>query len=88
MGQGEASEQMNIHTILSKMEDNFRSIKETTSIDNIDELLQMFEDIETRNYSQLKYVDQLSGEIREIEDEIKLVQNEINKYTKKEGTTT
>ena len=65
--------------MLSKVEEAFKSIQETTQIENIEDLISMFDETETRNFSLLKYVDQLSMDIREIEDEIKIVKSEINK---------
>ena len=72
-------EQINTHQMLSKVEEAFKSIQETTQIENIEDLISMFDETETRNFSLLKYVDQLSMDIREIEDEIKIVKSEINK---------
>ena len=65
--------------MLSKVEEAFKSIQETTQIENIEDLISMFDETETRNFSLLKYVDQLSMDIREIEDEIKILKPEINK---------
>lgn len=70
--------------MLSHVEESFKSIKETTQIDNIEDLINMFEETETWNFSILKYVDQLNLEIWEIEDEIKIVKSEIQKYEDKD----
>ena len=42
---------------VESFEEAFKAIKETTNIENIDELVKMFEEAETKNFSLLKYVE-------------------------------
>ena len=76
-----AKETSNIQVNMDKVEnheDAFKSIKEATNIDDINKLVEQFEEAETNNFSLLKYVESLSSEIKELEDEIKRVQGEID----------
>lgn len=78
-----AKETANIQTNLNKVEDyeeTFKSIKEATNIDDIKKLAEQFEEAETNNFSLLKYVESLSQEIKELDDEIKTIKSEIDKY--------
>lgn len=65
---------------LSKVEDYedaFKSIKQATSIEDINDLVKEFEEAETNNFSLLRYVESLSTEIKELEDETQAVRSEI-----------
>lgn len=67
---------------VQEYEEAFNSIKEATQINDIDALIEQFEKAENNNFSLLKYVESLSADIKDIDEEIKMVQNEIDKYTK------
>lgn len=69
---------------LEKIQDydaGFKSIFEATQIDDIDTLIKEFQKAECNNYSLLTYAETLSSEIKELDDEIKVVESEIAKYS-------
>lgn len=70
---------------VQEYEEAFNSIKEATQINDIDALIEQFEKAENNNFSLLKYVESLSADIKDIDEEIKMVQNEIDKYNKEGG---
>ena len=70
---------------VQEYENAFNSIKEATQINDIDTLIEQFEKAENNNFSLLKYVESLSADIKELDQEINSVQKEIDKYTTEGG---
>lgn len=66
----------------------FKSIFEATKINDIDTLIEQFEKAENNNYSLLKYAESLSADIKELDEEIKTVEGEIEKYSEDGNTET
>lgn len=70
---------------VQEYENAFNSIKDATQINDIDTLIEQFEKAENNNFSLLKYVENLSADIKELDEEINSVQKEIDKYTLEGG---
>jgi DNA repair exonuclease SbcCD ATPase subunit len=63
----------------------FKSIFEATQINDINTLIEQFEKAENNNYSLLKYAESLSSDIKELDEEVKQVETEIEKYDEDGG---
>ncbi|CDW83010.1 UNKNOWN [Stylonychia lemnae] len=82
-GWGIARDTANIHLSMAKVqqyEEAFNSIKAATHLNDIDQLVTEFVQAEDHNYSLYKYVGELTNEMDELEDEIKRIREEIDKY--------
>ncbi len=78
-----ARDTANIHLSMAKVqqyEEAFNSIKKATHLNDIDQLVDEFVKAEDHNYSLYKYVGELTAEMDELEDEIKRIREEIDKY--------
>jgi predicted nucleic acid-binding Zn-ribbon protein len=82
-GWGIARDTANIHLSMAKVqqyEEAFNSIKAATQLNDIDELVNEFVKAEQHNYSLFTYVKDLTAEMDELEEEIKKIREEIDKY--------
>merc|ERR1719382_2005776 len=66
-------------------EQAFATIKSTTGISDIEEIVKIFIALEQRNFSLLTYVNQLNREIESIEIRNKDLQNQLNKHKSEEA---
>ena len=55
---------------LQSYEEAFRKIKETTEIDDIDQLVTRFIQVEDKNFALFNYVNELNNEIEMLQDQI------------------
>ena len=78
-----ARDTANIHLSMAKVqqyEEAFNSIKAATHLNDIDQLVTEFVQAEDHNYSLYKYVGELTTEMDQLEDEIKRIREDIDKY--------
>mmetsp|Transcript_30867 Transcript_30867/g.65388 ORF Transcript_30867/g.65388 Transcript_30867/m.65388 type:complete len:627 (+) Transcript_30867:94-1974(+) len=68
-------------------EQAFATIKSSTGISDIEEIVKIFIALEQRNFSLLTYVNQLNREIESIEIRNKELQGHLSEHKKKETTT-
>ena len=61
-------------------EEAFRKIEEATGISDIDELVKTFVEAEMQNYSLFNTVNDLSGDMEKLEQQINDIKTEIEKY--------
>jgi hypothetical protein len=62
-------------------EQAFATIKSTTGISDIEEIVKIFVKLEERNFSLLTYVNQLNREIESLEKQLKDLQNQEEEHT-------
>lgn len=67
-------------TKVQQYEEAFNSIKAATHLNDIDELVNEFVKAEAHNQSLFLYVKDLTAEMDELEEEIKRIREEIDKY--------
>lgn len=80
---GIAKDKANIHLSMEKVqsyEEAFAKIQKATKITDIDELVQTFVQAEDQNFSLFNYVNDLSHEIENIEENIAELKSEIDKF--------
>lgn len=65
---------------VQQYEEAFNSIKAATHLNDIDELVNEFVKAEAHNFSLYTYVKDLTTEMDELEDDIKKIREEIDKY--------
>jgi len=65
-------------------EQAFATIKSSTGISDIEEIVKIFMQLETRNFSLLTYVNQLNVDIESVEIRNKELQNKLSGYTQQE----
>jgi chromosome segregation ATPase len=78
-----ARDTANIHLSMAKVqqyEEAFNSIKAATHLNDIDELVNEFVKAEAHNFSLYNYVKDLTSEMDELEEDIKKIREEIDKY--------
>lgn len=78
-----ARDTANIHLSMAKVqqyEEAFNSIKAATHLNDIDELVEEFTKANDHNFSLANYVRDLGQEMDELEDDIKKIREEIDKY--------
>ena len=81
----EVGSNLEIEAKYSDYKDAFEKIKDVTDVNDMDQLVARFEEAETNNFSLLKYVESLSIEIKELEDEIGTVRAEIKELKENDG---
>jgi coiled-coil domain-containing protein 63/114 len=65
---------------VQQYEEAFNSIKQATQLNDIDELVEEFQKAEDHNFSLYEYVKELTGELDQLEDDIKRIKDDIDKY--------
>lgn len=78
-----AKEKASVKLYLDKVEtyeEAFRKIEEATGISDIDELVKTFVEAEMQNYSLFNTVNDLSGDMEKLEQQINDIKAEIEKY--------
>merc|ERR1739848_358181 len=68
-------------------EQAFATIKSTTGISDIEEIVKIFVKLEERNYSLLTYVNQLNREIESIEMRNRDLDNQVKTYKQQEESS-
>lgn len=65
---------------VQQYEEAFNSIKAATHLNDIDELVNEFVKAEAHNFSLYNYVKDLTQEMDELEEDIKRIREDIDKY--------
>ncbi|ORX61171.1 hypothetical protein BCR36DRAFT_7796 [Piromyces finnis] len=86
--QGQFNEEESIYEIynnsLNNYENLFNTIRKVTGIEDINEFVKTFNDIEDKNFSLFNYVSEVSNEIEYSENEIKALKEKIELLKKEE----
>jgi len=72
------------NNVLNNYESTFNMIRKETGIEDINEFVRTFNDIEDKNFSLFNYVSEISNEIEYSENEIKALKEKIELLEKEE----